>query len=938
MAGKAIYLLLGLLVLGWLSPSLAYAGDPTLVGWWKLDEGAGTTVQDLSDYGNHGTLQGAPQWTVGMLDGALAFDGSADSVEIPHSASLSLTEAITVAAWIYMAPDSSGEMAIVSKGRWGANDLPYELTVENGVVIFWQFYDSEGRDMCAPDSPSADEWHHLAATYDGQIFQCFIDGVLADEAAYAGTMPENESAVTIGRRSGGGTYFEGVIDEVVIYSRALDVKGVEIAMLGGVIPELAGNPDPEHEAIDISRDTVLNWSLGEFASTHDVYLGTAFDDVNDASRTNPMDVLAGQSQSAATYDPGRLEFGQTYYWRVDEVNAAPDNTIFKGAVWSFATEPLGYPIEGVVATSNAISESGAGPENMVNGSGLDDNDLHSTSASGMWLGVPNGVDPIQIQFEFDQVYKLHEMLVWNYNAEFELILGFGLKDVTVEYSSDGVAWTTLGDVQLTQATARSDYAANTAVDLGGVPVRYVRLTVNSAYGMLAQYGLSEVRFLYIPATAREPQPADEATEVGVDAVLSWRAGREAASHEVYLDSDAQAVADGTAPMDTVTQSSYTPSDLQFGCPYYWKVVEVNDAEAIASWEGPLWSFTTQEYAPADDFEAYDEEDNRIYDTWLDGWINETGSIVGYLAEPFAETSIVHGGRQAMPLEYDNSASPFYSEASRTWASAQDWTAGGANSLRLYFHGSADNTAAPLYIAIEDSAGNVAVVTYPDPDAALADTWQGWTIPFGTLTDAGVNPAAVETMYVGLGDRDNPSAGGTGMLYIDDIGFGTPLAYHIKAAVTGPGDAVLGVPNDGDWPGAETPDLAIDDDTATKFLHFKGETEPTGLQVTPSVGATIVTELTLTTANDAVERDPASFELYGSNDGLAGPYTLIASGDIVDFAGAEAWPRFTANTTPITFDNDVAYSHYQLLFPTVRDAASANSMQIAEVELIGVLAP
>jgi hypothetical protein len=61
--------------------------------------------------------------------------------------------------------------------------------------------------------------------------------------------------------------------------------------------------------------------------------------------------------------------------------------------------------------------------------------------------------------------------------------------------------------------------------------------------------------------------------------------------------------------------------------------------------------------------------------------------------------------------------------------------------------------------------------------------------------------------------------------------------------------------------------------------------------------------------------------------------LIASGDIVDFTQEAEWPRFTMNATPISFDNDVAYSYYQIMFPTVRDAASANSMQIAEVELL-----
>ena len=100
----------------------------------------------------------------------------------------------------------------------------------------------------------------------------------------------------------------------------------------------------------------------------------------------------------------------------------------------------------------------------------------------------------------------------------------------------------------------------------------------------------------------------------------------------------------------------------------------------------------------------------------------------------------------------------------------------------------------------------------------------------------------------------------------------------------------------------------------------------------------MTGISFTTANDAVERDPVSFELYGSNGTIDGPYTLIASGDIVDFAQATAWPRFTRNETEIAFANDVAYAHYQVLFPAVRDPASANSMQIAEVELLGEVAP
>ncbi|MBL7189186.1 MAG: hypothetical protein ISS70_22895 [Phycisphaerae bacterium] len=160
-------------------------------------------------------------------------------------------------------------------------------------------------------------------------------------------------------------------------------------------------------------------------------------------------------------------------------------------------------------------------------------------------------------------------------------------------------------------------------------------------------------------------------------------------------------------------------------------------------------------------------------------------------------------------------------------------------------------------------------------------------------------------------------------------------------VTGPLDTVTGVPEDGiedggddsGWPPNELPPFGFDDQILTKFLHFKGNFEPTGLRVTPAMGPTVVTGLTFTTANDAETRDPVEYELSGSNESIDGPYTLIAAGPIVDFAGGTAWPRRTKNETPIEVANTVSYKHYRIMFPVVRDPGGANSMQIAEVELL-----
>jgi regulation of enolase protein 1 (concanavalin A-like superfamily) len=453
-------------------------------------------------------------------------------------------------------------------------------------------------------------------------------------------------------------------------------------------PVNAASPSPADKEQDVSRDVVLGWKPGPFAAVHDVYFGTSRDDVRDADGAKPLGVLASQGQAANTFDPaGSLELGQTYYWRVDEVNAAPSATVFKGSVWSFTVEPVSYPIAKVTATASS-SNDGMGPEKTVDGSGLNAGDQHSTEPTQMWLSANGAAQPAWIHYEFDGVYKIDRMLVWNSNQVLESILGFGAKRVTVEYATEPGAWTKLGDFEFARASGAATYTAGITVDFHGAVAKYVRLTIHSNWsGMLAQYGLSEVRFLYVPVLPRMPIPAVAQTGVEVDAVLSWRAGREAASHQVYFSTNQQAVLDGTAPVQTVGGSNFDPGALDLGTTYYWKVAEVNNAETPTSWQGGLWSFTTKEYLVADDFESYDDDANRIYDTWIDGLTDgSSGSTVGYLAAPFAERTVIHGGKQSMPFEYNNVNAPFYSEANREFSSTQDWSVNGADSLSLWVRG------------------------------------------------------------------------------------------------------------------------------------------------------------------------------------------------------------------------------------------------------------
>jgi regulation of enolase protein 1 (concanavalin A-like superfamily) len=462
----------------------------------------------------------------------------------------------------------------------------------------------------------------------------------------------------------------------------------------------ASDPKPANAQMDVARDTLLSWTPGIVDGKHDVYFGTVSQSVNDASRANPQGVLAGQNVSGNEYDPaGLLEFGRTYYWRVDEVNAVNLN-ISKGDVWSFTVEPYVYPIKNIVATASS-AEVGMGPENTVNGSGLNANDQHSTELKDMWLSA--GVQPNWIQFAFDKVYKLRELWVWNSNQVIEKVVGFGARSVTIEYSVDGSTWTPLAGVpEFAKATGAATYAHNTTISFGGVSAKYVKLSINSSWAGVPQASLSEVRFFYVPVQAREPVPADAATGVDPSTVLSWRAGREAAVHELYFSPDRQAVADGIALVGRPSGASYAPSPLELGTTYYWKVVEVNEAAGPSAWESDVWGFSTRPLSVIDDFEGYtNDSPNRVFQTWIDGLGfskdeffpngnagNGTGALVGYdpAGGNIMETAIIHGGKQAMPVEYNNVNQPYYSEVERTWPTPQDWTANGADTLVLYVRG------------------------------------------------------------------------------------------------------------------------------------------------------------------------------------------------------------------------------------------------------------
>jgi hypothetical protein len=218
-------------------------------------------------------------------------------------------------------------------------------------------------------------------------------------------------------------------------------------------------------------------------------------------------------------------------------------------------------------------------------------------------------------------------------------------------------------------------------------------------------------------------------------------------------------------------NSYTPDELLgYGQTYYWRVDEIGAAPESEVIKGNVQSFTVLNYLTivVEDFEDYNDfPPDEIWNTWIDGYGDTTnGSSAGYPApdfnfgEHYVETRIVRSGEQSMPLFYNNNTAGI-SEATRTLNA--DWTQGGVTTLRLFYHGVADNAPEQMFVAVDD-----VVVNNDDANAALVTKWTQWDIPLETFTSQGVNLSNVGSITIGFGSKANPVTGGEGHVFLDDI--------------------------------------------------------------------------------------------------------------------------------------------------------------------------
>ena len=533
-------------------------------------------------------------------------------------------------------------------------------------------------------------------------------------------------------------------------------------------PLEAFNPMPPDGAMYQILDVDLAWTSGQNAKSHKLWFGTNKDDVANGAAGVDKGVL---NMPQFTLPPLTLE--TTYYWRVDETDLS--NVVHPGQVWSFTTT-----IPGLGFAKRELW--------MNSSSGTTIADIY---ADARYPGSPTDVNDKMPNFESPQTAPdasnyigklsawLHVPATGKYtfwvaaDDQAQLFLGADPDSAVVIASvnswTNPQEWDKLGEQksQPIQLEAGRYYLMAHWKEGGGgdncaaawqgpgIPTReLITATYLKPFEALWAFG---------------PRPRNNEPNTTQTPELQWSAGTRATKHQIYLSDDRDAVANGEpgGPAyrgeQAADQTSFDPGQLEFSTTYYWRVDEVNDTAVGSPWKGAVWSFTTADFIVVDNFESCtNDSPYRLFQTWIDGWGfsedeffptgnagNGTGATVGHdiWAEgtPYTdivETSIVRpGSTKSMPLGYDNSNSPFNSEAERTWASPQNWTLNNSKILSIQVQGH------PLMstTAVSETGGKMRLT------GAGADIWGAsdeFTFAYKTLNGDGTLIAKVASNGTG----------------------------------------------------------------------------------------------------------------------------------------------------------------------------------------------
>jgi hypothetical protein len=614
---------------------------------------------------------------------------------------------------------------------------------------------------------------------------------------YFGTTPDLTEADLVASRQLFAMYYHipGLQPGVTYYWRVDEIDANGTIRTGDLWhfmsePVKAYAPTPADSAAGLLPGMNLTWLKGKGATGQHVFFGT-----DQAAVAGGAASVDKGTSADATFNTGALRASTTYYWRVDTVKS--DGAV-EGDVWSFSTADAG-PANKIACEVWLNIGSGTTVTDLTNSARYPsspdtieylDSWLYPAGSSGASDTADNYGDRL---FGWLKPEQSGDYTFW--------IAGDDLSELWL--STDGSPTNGKMIAQVTGWTDAMDWDGTTGstnvAALKSAPItlqagqKYFIMTLHKeggggdsvgvawqGPGIAARTLLSAkyVDMFYLaPLQAFGPNPANGAVDTAQSLDLSWTAGDKAQKHEVYLGDDKAAVAaaDNTSPLFKGSQAgtSYSTGDLEWGKTYYWRVDETNAGEADSPWKGAVWSFTTANFIPVDNFESYNDDldaKTTIFDTWIDGVTDgKSNSTVGNFQAPFAEQTIVHGGKQSMPMDFDNTKTPFFSEAVQEFSPLQNWTGNGVTDLSLWVRG----YPAPQSVAVTEAAGKITLT------GDGTDIWNNsdqFTFAYKTLNGDGSMTARV----VSIGPGTNTWAK-AGVMIRDSLDGGSTHAMTVMTA-------------------------------------------------------------------------------------------------------------------------------------------------------------
>ncbi len=465
------------------------------------------------------------------------------------------------------------------------------------------------------------------------------------------------------------------------------------------------SPTPANGKTEVPRDVVLSWKPGIYADKHDVYFGTAFDDVSDATTTvDPAGVYMGR-QSEATCALDRLEFGQTYYWRVDEVNAPPDSTVYKGDVWSFTT-------------ANFLVVDDFESYNDLNPTDPNSNRIFSTWIDGYGTTTNGAI------VGYENPPFVEQSIVHGGEQSMPFLYNNSMKYSEVERALSGSAsdWTREGVDSLT-------------LWFKGYPA-YVGSFVEAPAGTYTM-------------TASGADIWDNADEFHFAFKEINGAAAITAKVESLENTDPWAKA-GVMIRDTLGPDSRNVALLvtpENGLRYQYRsrTDGSTDRSFVEGITAPQWVRL-----------------ERTTGGLVRSFYSADGTTWTLLSMTVMSMDMpVYIGLAVTSHNVDATCEAKFSNVSFGNTSVgPQWTDQDIGMM--------SNDAEPMYVIVGDGSGTAATVYHDDPNAVQIDTWMEWNIPLQSFADQGVDLTNVNTFGIGFGDRNNPKAGGSGTIYFDDI--------------------------------------------------------------------------------------------------------------------------------------------------------------------------